>query len=266
MTMKTLYLAYGANLNLRGMVNRCPSAIPVKPVALKGWKLVFRGVADIIKTNDPNDILNAAIWQITEKCERSLDSFEGYPILYRKSYIETDEDSFFEGNRIMFYTMNDSDISSPSTFYYQTIKEGYAAWNLDVACLDKALDEAGSLRQVKTVTYNYAPQPSVYNWNPAASRRVINTNNVDFYEDYDDWLDAKTSSPASALYDDIQEFDDLDDHISRFDEIDEIFFQADIENWTNRMIEDELEIFFKVNGESFRTYAESQLKTRPDTE
>lgn len=40
---KTLYLAYGSNLNLEQMAYRCPTAKPVGQVVLKDYQLLFRG-------------------------------------------------------------------------------------------------------------------------------------------------------------------------------------------------------------------------------
>ena len=38
-----LYFAYGSNINLQQMEQRCPAARPVGPVILDGYELRFRG-------------------------------------------------------------------------------------------------------------------------------------------------------------------------------------------------------------------------------
>jgi hypothetical protein len=47
-----LYFAYGSNLNIAGMAQRCPAAKPVSRFLLPNARLVFRGVADCI--DDPD--------------------------------------------------------------------------------------------------------------------------------------------------------------------------------------------------------------------
>ena len=47
-----LYIAYGSNMNRDQMSVRCPHAKPLGAYYLDGWRLVFRGVADIIKDKD----------------------------------------------------------------------------------------------------------------------------------------------------------------------------------------------------------------------
>ena len=78
-----MYGAYGANLNVSNMEVRCPQAKPMISFMLHGYKLVFNGVADIIKSKGSK--VPIGLWEITEDCEKSLDSFEGFPYLYKKS-------------------------------------------------------------------------------------------------------------------------------------------------------------------------------------
>ena len=44
-----LYIAYGSNMNKNQMRIRCPKAKPMGAYFLDGWRLVFRGVADMIR-------------------------------------------------------------------------------------------------------------------------------------------------------------------------------------------------------------------------
>ena len=41
------YGAYGSNLNKEQMKKRCPLSNPIISFHIVGWKLVFKGVADI---------------------------------------------------------------------------------------------------------------------------------------------------------------------------------------------------------------------------
>ena len=66
-----LYGAYGANLNMRSMEVRCPKAKPILGFNLIGYRLVFNGVADIVK--DKGAKVPIGLWKITKECEKSLD-------------------------------------------------------------------------------------------------------------------------------------------------------------------------------------------------
>ena len=79
-----LYLAYGSNLNKKQMSKRCPKAKPIGPIILSGYKLEFRRVATIKHTKKIEDKLGCGLWEITKDCEKSLDIYEGFPIVYSK--------------------------------------------------------------------------------------------------------------------------------------------------------------------------------------
>lgn len=132
--MKTLYFAYGANLNLASMKHRCPDARPIRAAELNGYRLVFSGVASIVPATDCR--VPGALWEITEACEKSLDIFEGWPALYRKEYIN------FGNDLVMVYVINDHRLYQPSMSYFLTIAQGYQDWNLDLAALIQAAKES----------------------------------------------------------------------------------------------------------------------------
>ena len=122
--MSKLYMAYGSNLNKRQMSYRCPTARAVGSAMIYGHELVFRGVADIAKSNDKMHI-PVGIWEIEPEEEHALDVYEGYPHLYGKVKIAG----------IMTYTMNRNNINKPSQPYFETILEGYHDFGLDTSLL-----------------------------------------------------------------------------------------------------------------------------------
>lgn len=166
------YLAYGSNLNLPQMAFRCKNAKPMFAIELSGWKVVFRGVADIIPTGNPEDKLHAGIWEITEECERRLDIYEGFPSLYRKIKLENDQ---FD-KPIMAYVMNSNNFSRPSASYYQSIHDGYEAWGMDLTLLQRAANEVGGI----------AP-PATYRTLPAASKTTSVGSKSQTDEQYKEW-------------------------------------------------------------------------------
>ena len=96
-----LYGAYGSHRNKTQMLSRCPKSKPFKSIVLEKFRLVFKGVADIEK--DSKYKLDLGIYKITKECEKALDYYEGFPIIYKKFYIEYS----FEGKKekILCYNM-----------------------------------------------------------------------------------------------------------------------------------------------------------------
>ena len=130
MAIRKLYFAYGSNLNVEQMSYRSPTATPLGSAYFPGWRLVFRGVADI-EIGEPEDMLPVGIWEIGPEDEAALDRYEGVKHgLYRKVII----------NGMMTYRMNHSGYAYPSSDYFRTILEGYRAFGLDESELYNARD------------------------------------------------------------------------------------------------------------------------------
>ena len=109
--MTTIYMAYGSNLDKQQMACRCPNAKAKGVMLLPDWRLVFRGVADIIPAK--GYFCPVGLWQITGRCERSLDIYEGYPRLYGKQYWHGQD-----GTGYMAYTMNRDGLSMPPRIWH----------------------------------------------------------------------------------------------------------------------------------------------------
>tara|TARA_R100000995_G_scaffold75871_1_gene45335 strand:+ start:888 stop:1343 length:456 start_codon:yes stop_codon:yes gene_type:complete len=141
-----LYGAYGANLNMANMEVRCPQAKPILGFNLVGYRLVFNGVADIVKDKDAK--VPIGLWQITKECEKSLDRFEGYPYLYKKIKLKVDVPGF-KGQKVMFYVMRRKGVGLPPAAYFNTIAQGYDDFALDKDYLNWAVHEADQMQKNK---------------------------------------------------------------------------------------------------------------------
>ncbi len=132
------YIAYGSNMNIEQMSRRCPNAKPIGKTVLKNYKLVFKGVADIEKSE--SEEVPIVVWEITKECEKALDIYEGYPRLYRKEYVPI----LINGKTelAMVYVMNYAKGAKPSEYYYNVIKQGYKDFDINIAPLEKALKES----------------------------------------------------------------------------------------------------------------------------
>ena len=138
MEYKRLYIAYGSNINLEQMANRCPNSKIVSKEMLKGYELEFRGVATIVpKENAEVPVL---IWEIDGRDEHSLDKYEGFPNYYRKELFEIDVNG--EKKECMAYLMNGGHISPPMSYYYNVIKQGYEANDMNMSYLRAALEKS----------------------------------------------------------------------------------------------------------------------------
>lgn len=139
---RTLYLAYGSNLNIEQMENRCPDAIKIGAGIIENYKLNFRGTrrgsgfANIERCK--GSTVPVGIWAVSKNDELSLDMYEGYPYLYFKDYLRfTFEDKDYIG---MVYIMRPGHPEMmPSIVYEDTIREGYADFGIDTEPLDDAV-------------------------------------------------------------------------------------------------------------------------------
>ena len=139
---RTIYLAYGSNLNISQMTWRYPDAKPLGATILQDYKLTFWGgcghaVATIIPCE--GSFVPVALWSITPTDEHALDEYEGYPHLYRKEYLWLK----WGGRKVnaMVYIMNHGNVNRPSRSYFTTILNGYRDFAIDPEPLFRALRE-----------------------------------------------------------------------------------------------------------------------------
>ena len=97
MMEKSLYFAYGSNINLDQKQYRCPDATVYGQAVLDNYDLRFRGSG--VATVEPKEgaCVYGLLWELTDKCEASLDRYEGYPRLYIKQTLEV---RTFDGQRV----------------------------------------------------------------------------------------------------------------------------------------------------------------------
>lgn len=138
---KFLYFAYGSNLNIEQMKNRCPDSIGISSAVLNGWKLIERTYADIEKC--PEGCVNGALYEISENDLAALDHYEGYPEYYtRQEVVVTDNAGIYQ--KALVYTMTEGcgkrrDRGSYSDRYRKVCSDGAEYWGIPNAFSD-ALD------------------------------------------------------------------------------------------------------------------------------
>ena len=143
MKNKKYYIAYGSNLSVEQMADRCPDAKIAGQAVLAGWELLFRGCATIAP--NPKKNTPVLVWEISERDEGNLDLYEGYPNYYRKEDLNIEllrERAEPEMVTAMVYIMeNDFGRRSPSRYYYKVLHDGYKAFHFPMHILEGALKE-----------------------------------------------------------------------------------------------------------------------------
>lgn len=153
--VKTIYLAYGSNLNLEQMARRCPTAQVLGPAKLKGYTLTFRGMNGGAVANIEPDVAGGVpvlLWRLEPADEAALDRYEGFPVLYRKEKVMVT----FQGTRVkaMVYVMNEGKpLGEPNGRYYNIIRKGYHEAGFDIGILDRAVKAAAFPEEERPYKY-----------------------------------------------------------------------------------------------------------------
>ena len=149
MTEKRYYIAYGSNLNVPQMQMRCPDAKILGTANLKGWELLFKGSKTgsylTIERNEDGSV-PVAIWEVSERDERALDRYEGFPTFYYKQKIKVRYKGIRTGlrrtvNAFAYIMHEERHVGIPSNAYLRICIEGYDTFyfnrNVLLAAYDK---------------------------------------------------------------------------------------------------------------------------------
>ena len=144
------YFAYGSNLDVDSMQERCPQANVLGPGCLQGFRLTFTwhstgwgcGVADVVESTD--DEVWGLVYSITTTDLEALDRYEGYPRCYGRSQatIQTRKATL---ENVWLYTVREkAEFIAPSCLYVDILKR---------ACADYAFPAAYArmLEQIKLI-------------------------------------------------------------------------------------------------------------------
>lgn len=157
-SMKKYYLAYGSNLSMAQMAQRCPDAVYVGTATLKDYQLLFKGSSSgSYLTVEPKkgSGVPVLVWQVSERDENSLDRYEGFPVFYYKKAVEVEIHSLLEtetvirAEAIIYIMHEDRQLGCPTRHYYGICKEGYLRFGFDTGILEKALTDSVGKRMGK---------------------------------------------------------------------------------------------------------------------
>lgn len=142
--MKRYYIAYGSNLNVQQMRYRCPGARVVGTSVIKDYQLLYKGSKTgsyLTIEKKKGGIVPVAVWEVSERNEKSLDAYEGYPSFYYKTEMKLQLDGTKRKVNAFVYIMHeDRKLGVPSQTYINTCRFGYAVFGFDFRYLDVAYE------------------------------------------------------------------------------------------------------------------------------
>lgn len=153
----TVYYAYGSNLDVEGMEHRAPGSVKLGPAYLYGWRLTFRGVADI-ERGSRWEMTPGGLWLLDEQGEANIDRYEGVPYAYRRERV----DVWWKGRRIraLTYVMTGADqVGLPSPYYFESIARGYRDFGLKPKYLARAVERVHAEHERRGVKSYYERGP-----------------------------------------------------------------------------------------------------------
>ena len=157
-TNTRLYVAYGSNLNMGQMAVRCPGAIPVATARIKGYRLAFKGSktgAYLTIEKASRKFVPVVVWKVTERDEKNLDRYEGYPAFYYKRNLKLELFDLIDGKSLgvhdtFVYIMDETrQYGVPSDRYFDICLEGYHRFGMDLDYIDEAYE------------YSFAKAPAI---------------------------------------------------------------------------------------------------------
>ena len=141
--MKKLYIAYGSNMDVDQMADRCPDATLIGQGEIADYQLMFKGSGTgNYATVEPQEgsKVPVLIWEISAADEASLDHYEGWPDFYYKMNIPVAKDGNGEIMGIVYIMHEERKFGLPDAGYYDKIADAYEEYGFDKAILKGALE------------------------------------------------------------------------------------------------------------------------------
>ena len=137
-TTDSMYFAYGSNLCIRQMNERCQDNVKVGMGILCGYKWIItkRGYANVVKSLD--DDVWGIIYKISSKDEKELDMYEG---VKKKCYTKENLEISIDGkiHNCLTYVDPITNEGIPTITYISTINEGLSDSKLPEEYIEKYL-------------------------------------------------------------------------------------------------------------------------------
>lgn len=124
-----LYMAYGSNLDVTQIQDRCPNARYIGKSSLAGYKLVFNRHATIVKSK--GSVVPIVVFDLTDEDIVKMDMYEGvHSNTYKKHYLPIIiEDLEIQA---LCYIKDIGKRVDPDYPYVKKILSAYKFWNFDL--------------------------------------------------------------------------------------------------------------------------------------
>ena len=135
--MNAPYFAYGSNMNLEQMADRCPGAKMLGVARKPGWRFIINGRGYVTALDDPSAEVLGCLWELTDEHWKSLDRYEGVAGGY---YHRVDcELTLIDSEKVVeaiAYRASDETTGVPSGAYADAVIQGAREIGLPSAYLD----------------------------------------------------------------------------------------------------------------------------------
>jgi len=130
------YFAYASNLNKEQMRERVPTSKPMFVATLPNYKLVFAGwfrqwrdgYATLALSR--GDKVIGAIYEVSERDLRRLDSYEGCPRNYNRINVTVFDEDGNPFEAVTYIKAGQLEQTQPSKEYLAVIQQGYRDWGI----------------------------------------------------------------------------------------------------------------------------------------
>lgn len=141
-----IYFAFGSNMNMRQMRERCRQSRFISSGVLEKFRFVYDGnsarwkgaVGNIVPSS--GETVYGGLFEVTEEDLDSLDHYEGYPTRYQKIELPV-----LSGNgeivKALAYFREGEKEGTPSTAYRNTVMEGARDCGIPEDYIEKYLDK-----------------------------------------------------------------------------------------------------------------------------
>jgi len=130
------YFAYASNLSHKRMLQLCPDCKPKFTATLHHYKLIFTGWARTwhggvatIRASRGSRVMGG-VYEISERCLRSLDQQEGFPTVYDRINVTVTNRDGDVVSVVTYIKREQAEETAPSEEYLAVIRQGYKDWQL----------------------------------------------------------------------------------------------------------------------------------------
>ena len=130
------YFAYGSNLNQKQMLERCPASqpkfrasLPNYKLGFVGWSRQWRGGTASIRFWRGQKVLGA-IYEVSDRDLRRLDSYEGYPGSANKLNVTVFNEDGEAIQAVTYIKAGQAEETEPAAQYLSLMQQGSRDWGM----------------------------------------------------------------------------------------------------------------------------------------